>query len=89
MKRSTNSAPDSLSTSYLIGSEFIGISMTTLKESGMFLPGETLSRDMFACRWSVEKRKPGRRTPLECGPGTNPQFTFRTVAGRPDDEFCL
>ena len=34
MKRSTNSAPLSLSTSYLIGSAFIGISMMTLNSSG-------------------------------------------------------
>src|SRR6218665_2478134 len=46
MKRSTKIAPESLSTSYLIGSAFMGISMTTLNASGMFLPGETLSRDM-------------------------------------------
>ncbi|MNT24491.1 hypothetical protein D3C72_1599660 [compost metagenome] len=46
MKRSTKIAPDSLSTSYLIGSAFIGISITTLKASGTFLPGETLSKDM-------------------------------------------
>jgi len=43
---STNSAPLALSTSYLIGSAFIGISMMTLKDSGTFLPGVTRSRDM-------------------------------------------
>src|SRR4051812_49089209 len=52
MKRSTKMAPVSLSTSYFTGSAFIGISMTTLKASGTFLPGVTLSRDMgSACGW--------------------------------------
>src|SRR6476620_6633688 len=52
MKRSTKIAPVSLSTSYFTGSAFIGISMTTLKASGTFLPGVTLSRDMGAsCGW--------------------------------------
>src|SRR4029450_12467382 len=46
MKRSTKIAPDSLSTSYLIGSAFIGISMTTLKASGASLPGDTLPSAM-------------------------------------------
>src|SRR5450759_979696 len=46
MKRSTKIALVSLSTSYLTGSAFIGISMITLKDSGTFLPGVTLSRDM-------------------------------------------
>ena len=46
MKRSTKMAPVSLSTSYFTGSAFIGISMITLKASGTFLPGVTLSRDM-------------------------------------------
>ena len=50
MKRSTKIAPDSLSTSYLTGSAFIGISMITLKASGTFLPGVTLSRDMVVFR---------------------------------------
>src|ERR1700688_3863318 len=44
MKRSTNSAPVSLSTSYLIGSALIGISMITLKSSGRLRPGVTRSR---------------------------------------------
>src|SRR3954453_23857165 len=46
MKRSTNIAPVSLSTSYLIGSAFIGISMITLNSSGTFGPGVTLCRLM-------------------------------------------
>jgi hypothetical protein len=41
MNRSTNSAPEYLSTSYLIGSAFIGISMITLNSSGTDLPGVT------------------------------------------------
>src|SRR4051794_23545934 len=44
MKRSTNSAPLSLSTSYLIGSAFIGISMITLNSSGALAPGVTFCR---------------------------------------------
>src|SRR6478609_7761252 len=52
MKRSTKIAPVSLSTSYFTGSAFIGISMTTLKASGTFLPGVTLSRDIGgSCGW--------------------------------------
>src|SRR6185295_8554258 len=46
MKRSTNIAPVSLSTSYLIGSAFIGISMMTLNSSGALAPGVTLCRLM-------------------------------------------
>src|SRR3954464_6713647 len=46
MKRSTKIAPVSLSTSYLTGSAFIGISITTLNASGTCLPGVTLSRDI-------------------------------------------
>src|SRR5579863_315457 len=41
MNRSTNSAPDCLSTSYLIGSAFIGISMITLNSCGTRLPAVT------------------------------------------------
>ena len=44
MKRSTKMAPDSLSTSYLIGSECIEISITTLKSFGKSLPEGTRSR---------------------------------------------
>src|SRR6266850_3143813 len=48
MKRSTNTAPVSLSTSYLIGSPCIGISMITLQSLGTPLPAETRSRFMAA-----------------------------------------
>src|SRR2546430_9291767 len=48
MKRSTKTAPVSLSTSYLIGSPCIGISMMTLQSSGTPLPAETRSRFMAA-----------------------------------------
>src|SRR5450631_3299373 len=41
MKRSTKSAPDCLSISYLIGSAFIGISMITLNSCGTCLPAVT------------------------------------------------
>src|SRR6266545_4935104 len=44
MKRSTNTAPVSLSTSYLIGSPRIGISMITLQSLGTSLPAGTRSR---------------------------------------------
>src|ERR1700704_4678905 len=50
MNRSTNNAPDSLSTSYLIGSAFIGISITTLKSSGKLRPAGTRSRLMAVPR---------------------------------------
>src|SRR5262249_51175376 len=46
MKRSTNTAPVSLSTSYLIGSPRIGISMITLQSLGTSLPAGTRSRLM-------------------------------------------
>src|SRR5882757_9876938 len=42
MKRSTNSAPESLSTSYLMGSAFMGISMMTLNSFGTSSPAVTL-----------------------------------------------
>src|SRR5574341_1290344 len=48
MKRSTNMAPVSLSTSYLMGSAFIGISMITLKSSGRSRPESTRSRFIWA-----------------------------------------
>src|ERR1700735_835917 len=41
IKRSTNSAPDSLSTSYFTGSAFIGISIITLNSCGTCLPAFT------------------------------------------------
>src|SRR4051812_4562563 len=51
MNRSTNTAPVSLSTSYLIGSAFIGISMITLKSFGTSRPAGTLFRLMgFPCK---------------------------------------
>src|SRR6185295_3940637 len=53
MNRSTKSAPDSLSTSYLIGSAFIGISITTLKSSGRLRPGGTRSRLISFPRFQV------------------------------------
>src|SRR4051812_25471816 len=66
MKRSTKIAPDSLSTSYLIGSAFIGISMITLNSSGTFLPGETFSRDMVAFLVLEEwKKERGKRPDLQ------------------------
>src|SRR5205814_9436766 len=55
MKRSTNTAPVSLSTSYLIGSPRIGISMITLQSFGTSLPAGTRSRFI------------GRRDALERG----------------------
>src|SRR5262245_55090044 len=58
MNRSTNSAPDSLSTSYLMGSAFIGISITTLKSSGRLRPDGTRSRLMAV---PCERRVSGDR----------------------------
>src|SRR6516164_1001158 len=49
MKRSTKTAPVTLSTSYLIGSPCIGISMITLQSSGTSLPEGTRSRFMSRC----------------------------------------
>src|SRR5579859_240102 len=45
-KRSTNIAPDSLSTSYLIGTPPSGISITTLMSWGASLPTGILLRSM-------------------------------------------
>src|SRR5674476_286514 len=56
MNRSTKIALVSLSTSYLTGSAFIGISMITLKASGQLLPGVTLSRDIRGS-WVVLNQK--------------------------------
>src|SRR5205823_3386017 len=50
MKRSTNTAPVSLSTSYLMGSPCIGISITTLQSCGTSLPAVTRSRRMAVDR---------------------------------------
>src|SRR4051812_6233021 len=46
MNRSTNTAPVSLSTSYLIASPCMGISMTTLQSFGTSRPAGTRSRLM-------------------------------------------
>ncbi len=48
MKRSTKMAPESLSTSYLIGSERIEISMITLKSLGKSLPAGMLLKPIFS-----------------------------------------
>src|SRR3954469_10883182 len=63
MKRSTNIAPDASSTSYLIGSAFIGISMITLNSSGARLPGVTLYRLMDGRRNRRPDVKPAGRLP--------------------------
>src|SRR3546814_17720935 len=47
MKRSTKTEPESLSTSYLTGSAFMGISMMTLNSSGTLLPAGTRSKLML------------------------------------------
>src|SRR5579871_6607993 len=57
MKRSTNMAPVSLSTSYLIGWECAGISMMTLTSLDKDFPESTRSRFMAA---------PGRSLWLKC-----------------------
>src|SRR6218665_2955111 len=82
MKRSTKMAPDSLSTSYLIGSAFIGISMTTLKVSGAFLPGVRLLRDMsLSVGWKAAARAAGLMGGIG-NIGINPDFR-RGPAVRP------
>src|SRR5438552_6124184 len=60
MKRSTKTAPVSLSTSYLIGSACIGISMMTLTSTGTSRPAVTRSRfmafrsrDIVVTRWII------------------------------------
>src|SRR5262252_9675958 len=69
MKRSTKTAPVSLSNSYLIGSPRIGISMITLQSFGTFLPAGTRSRLMargdLAGRYDYTERagSPAARTP--------------------------
>src|SRR6218665_1327740 len=74
-KRSRKPAPDSFATSYLMGSDSGGISITTLKVSEMFLPGLTLFSDMVwgLSGWNDTAFAPGavrkavrdfRRTPL-------------------------
>src|SRR5512141_2208757 len=60
MKRSTNTAPVSLSTSYLMGSPCIGISMMTLQSFGRSLPAGTRSRFMaVAVRGAKRRLCPG------------------------------
>src|SRR5260370_16972019 len=59
MKRFTKSAPESLSTSYLIGSAFIGISITTLKSSGTARPELTRSRPIGWNLAALDSVKPG------------------------------
>src|SRR5437868_10588753 len=85
MKRSTNIAPLSLSTSYLIGSAFIGISMITLNSSGAFAPGVTLCRLMADV--STERRMvrgaPGRMV-APAGPGLADVRHPLTFAGLSD-----
>src|SRR5215213_6850657 len=70
MKRSTNSAPLSLSTSYLIGSAFIGISMITLNSSGALAPGVTLCRLMMVqgAPESADFRGTGPKHPARAQP---------------------
>src|SRR5574343_102244 len=61
MKRSTKMAPESLSTSYLIGSELAVISMITLKSSGRDLPEETSFRDI-----ALSLRYGGKKSIIAC-----------------------
>ena len=63
MKRSTNIAPVSLSSSYFTGSEWAGISMITLISFGTSLPDETLSR-FIANHLYHTKEKAGNYTGL-------------------------
>src|SRR5689334_24946138 len=65
MKRSTNSAPLSLSTSYLIGSAFIGISMITLNSSGALAPGVTFWRLMEGSGENPDSMQPALVNPQE------------------------
>src|SRR6476659_3797903 len=61
MKRSTNTAPVSLFTSYLMGSPCIGISMTTLQSFGTSAPEETRSKLMR----DGSERNAGSRRPKD------------------------
>src|SRR5262245_1594208 len=76
MKRSTKSAPVSLSTSYLMGSAFIGISMITLNSSGALAPGVTLCRLMG---WRKTLGENPHSTSGSCGRLTHNK---RTVSAR-------
>ncbi|MNL46383.1 hypothetical protein D3C87_1690900 [compost metagenome] len=90
MKRSTKMAPDSLSTSYLMGSEFIGISMTTLKVSGRFLPGGTLLRDMsLDSGLKTATRETGRAAIAHTCVGINPDFRRTPLSARLQTTVCL
>src|SRR3546814_20721798 len=60
MKRSTNTVPESLSTSYLTGSAFMGISTTTLNSSGNLLPAGTRSKLMLNLTLRIKTRKISR-----------------------------
>src|SRR6185369_5759707 len=66
MNRSTNTAPVSLSTSYLIGSPRIGISTITLQSFGTSLPEGTRSRFM---RWGKVREWAGDYTATRGGHG--------------------
>src|SRR5438552_9586157 len=63
MNRSTNTAPVSLSTSYLIGSPCIGISMMTLQSLGTSLPAGTRSRFMAEGQEGGKRHYTVRRRP--------------------------
>ncbi|MNV50001.1 hypothetical protein D3C71_1419840 [compost metagenome] len=90
MKRSTKIAPDSLSTSYLIGSEFIGISMTTLKASGTFLPGGTLLRDMsLESGLLTVTREAADADTAQRTVGINPDFRRTPLSARLQTGVCL
>src|SRR3954454_5733810 len=58
MNRSTNTAPVSLSTSYLIASPCMGISMTTLQSFGTSRPAATRSRLMVRRLYGRAARAP-------------------------------
>src|SRR5512141_1001611 len=66
MKRSTKTAPVSLSTSYLIGSARIGISMMTLKSLGTSLPAGTRSKLMAGYRPKGKRDYKGCPAMLPC-----------------------
>src|SRR5690348_16414027 len=76
MKRSTNTAPVSLSTSYLIGSPCIGISMMTLQSFGTSAPAGTRSRLMRGARGRDVMRRRSAR--LYRGGAARSRATSRT-----------
>src|SRR6476659_10842811 len=62
MKRSTNTAPVSLSTAYLMGAPCIGISMTTVQSFGTSAPEGTRSKLMRdGSEWKAGSRRPNER----------------------------